>query len=570
MITGYLERPYLSDSYLSGYNDGAALGAQVNLVVDKQAASHMQVAMRVLDKIHALRVQLNQIVYADNHMPAQAGLVASGANMTPAQVTMRVVDQYVALCAQADMTLEAVASNTRSQVKQVISGLHALRGQVLSIVYKTHAVGAQVNMTAARQSTLGMQQKISPLFQHLQPNYLVYPYLTTPYLGEEMHAWQGVQVAMNSTVETSQPAQVNQVILCDVIPHIQTNMVVFKTVPLSSQVAMRVLDRGDETPVQVNMNLVDRLARARTQVLLSVVNREDPTGTQVLLVKASDLQAQVTMVIYNTTQLRFMKTFASRGTPALGGANWTSDPPHATGDFSPNNLNTDVIEECFRGPDGATALVSLICDTGLPQGAFVDTVAILGHNMTRSAQVTMQGSNVADFSTVGVSNILTAEELNMYYIAPDLPTMGFRYWRFLIEDPTNQAGRIQIGTILFGSAEIFSVLESFTNPIVKGQKHFKDSVETEGFTAVSNDRALRKYMALNFENLLRNNGNFAKLEEAYNFARTGLKVLYIPTPAFPGRFAIFGKLTQMPETTHTSNGENDEYISLKLDIDESL
>jgi hypothetical protein len=570
MITGYLERPYLADSYLSGFNDGVLTGAQVRMVVDRQAATHMQVMLQVLDKLNALHVQLNQVVNADGHTLGQVTQQVDATNRTPTQVLMRVVDKYVQLRAQADMVLEAVGMPVKAQVQQVVDKLGTMEAQVLSIVMKTTSVGTQVNMQTDGQRVAGMQQKISPLFQHLQPNYLQYAYLTTPYLAAEMHALQGVQVAMNSTVNRETFAQVNQVILRDVIPHMQANMVVFKEIPLASQVAMRILDRPVDTPMQVNQQIADHLVRSKSQVLMQIVDHEKPLRMQVLMVKAADTQAQVTMVIYNTTQLRMLRQFPSRGTPALGGTNWVSDPPPPAGDFSPNNLNTDVIEQCWRTPDGVTALASLICDTGLPQGAFVDTAAILGHNLTRSATVTLQGSAVSDFSTVGFSTVLNSEELNTYYISPDLPTAGFRYWRFLIEDPTNPDGYLKIGTIIFGASEIFSTLESFTNPIVQGQKHFKDVVETEGFTNVSNDRALRRYLQLNFQALLRNNGNFRKLEETYMQARTGLKVLYIPTPTYPSRFAIFGKLTSMPETTHTSNGVNEEYIDLKLDIDESL
>lgn len=528
MILGYLERPYLSDPYLSGFDTGAQYGMQLRMVVDSQRAVNAQVAMQVLDK-----------------------LAVTGA--------------------QANMMLEGATRKVGAQVMMVIDASGKVISQVnFNSAGEAHA-GVQVNMQTVGQFATGMQHKRSPLLQTLTGHtYLTAPYLTESYLAFGMHAWQGMQVIMNAYVQTEVGAQANMVILKDMVPHLQVNMTVFDDAPVGAQAYMRVIDREKPTNVQVAMQIIDHLKPTRTQVLMRIADRQNPLGMQVMMVKAVKVNASVTMVIYNTTQLRMMKTFASRGTPALAGANWTCSPPAAAGDFSPNNLNTDVIEQCWRSQDGDTALVSLMCDTGLPQGAFVDTLAMLGHNLTKSATVTLQGSNVSDYSTIGFNVALTTEELNMYYIAPDLPTAGYRYWRLVLEDPTNPAGFLSVGTLIFGAAEIFTVLENFINPVIQGHKHFKDVVETEGFTNVSNDRALRKFLRMSFEKLLANNGNFAKLRDTYLYARTGLKVLYIPTPEYASRFAIFGKLTQMPEETHTSHSAAEEYIDLALDIDESL
>jgi hypothetical protein len=570
MILGYLERPYLADPYLSGFNTGAQYGTQVRMVIARQQVAPAQVLMQVVDDLAGALTQIHMVVDDTRPVQLQTNLIVEQLAQARTQVAM-LVNAQTPVGTQTTLTLAGITRNVATQVSMLVESVAKVHAQVNMLTGTTAPTGVQAAMQTIGARITGMQQKISPLLQTLCGNtYLTDPYLTTSYLAYGMCAHQGVQVAMNAFVETEVGAQANMIILKDMVPHIQVNMVVFDDAPVGAQADMRVVDREKPTSAQVALQIVDRLKPARAQVLMRIVDRENPLGMQVLMVQSVQVLGQVTMVIYNTTQLRMMKQFASRGTPALGGNNWTCSPPAATGDFSPNNLNTDVIEQCWRSRDGDTALVSLVCDTGLPQGAFVDTAALLGHNLTRSAVVTLQGSNVADFSTVGFSTILNSEELNTYYIAPDLPTTGFRWWRFVLEDPTNPAGFLSIGTLIFGAAEIFTVLENFTNPVTMGHKHFKDVVETEGFTNVSNDRALRKYLRLSFEKLLANNGNYGKLRNTFLFARTGLKVLYIPTPSYPSRFAIFGKLERMPEESHTSHSATEEYIDLSLDIDESL
>jgi hypothetical protein len=299
------------------------------------------------------------------------------------------------------------------------------------------------------------------------------------------------------------------------------------------------------------------------------INHEDAFGFQALQIRKTIIGMQSTMVIYNTTQLRLLCSFPSRGTPALGGNNWVSDPPAAAGDFTPSNLNTDIIEQVYRST--SSALVSLTCDTGLPQGVPIDTIAILGHNLTRSATVQVQGSNDNFATPPAITFNMVTELQNMYWIAPELPRSAGqnRYWRFIIQDSTNPAGYVEIGAIIFGAANIFSAKESFLNPLVFGYKHFRDEMETEGFTSVTNDRALKKFLQLKFENLDYYSGNYGILTELITEARTSLKCLVIPTPEYASRYAVFAKLTELPEITFNDNGARENYVALDLSWDES-
>lgn len=385
----------------------------------------------------------------------------------------------------------------------------------------------QVDAQILDESALGMEIKAGDLEHIICGGYLLDPYLTTPYLVDQRCALQGVQV--EGFIDSPDD---------DRFQGMQTALTIAETEPLGTQTEMKIFD-------------------------------DEHLGMQVQRVRGEFLGAQINLSIYNNTQLRILCSFASRGTPALGGNNWTSPQGTDTGDFDLSNLNTDVLEQRTQSTAAATALWELRCDTG-NANTFVDTVAILEHNFTASARVEVQGSDDVNFGSVKFSFVMVTELENMYYIAPSLPETPARYYRFLIEDPTNP-DKLQIGTILFGSALIFSLAECFVEPVRFGFRHFKDSLATEGFTNVSNDRATRKFLGLDFEELdAVNEGNFDLIRDYISDAKTDLKCLIIPRPLRPSSLAVFAKLVELPEENHRSPTDGSDLVQLSLSWDESL
>jgi len=183
--------------------------------------------------------------------------------------------------------------------------------------------------------------------------------------------------------------------------------------------------------------------------------------------------------------------------------------------------------------------------------------------------VLFEGSNDSTFASVGLTIPIYPDAINAYYIAPTLPTNQYRYWRLNISDPTNSYGYLQVGTIIFGSAIIFQG-EDIVDSIRRRSRHFSDKVETEGFSNVSNDRALKRAITLGFNSLDYNKGNFANLSSVFETARTSLKCLWIPDPQDPKRFAVFGKLVEIPEEEHRNYGDAANLVSLTVEVDESL
>lgn len=326
----------------------------------------------------------------------------------------------------------------------------------------------------------------------------------------------------------------------------------------------RIVGEAHAVNIQVNRNIVDA-----PHIVFSEIDRNidalHNVGAQVTRVSGNTVHCQIIKVLYNIKNLRILQDFPSRGT---GGTNWTANSTMA-GDFSILNVNTDIVEQVWRSNTGTLSGLILTCDTGVPQGVFVDTLALLNHNLTTSAAVLWQGSDDPGFATTPLSVDLTIEEVNTYYIAPTLPLSGYRYHRFLISDPTNSNDFLQIGTIVFGSSIIFQG-ECFVDKVTKSTKHFADKVPTEAFSNVSNDRAIKFAVSLQFKNLDFNKDNYRNIRDVFDTARTSLKCLWIPTPEYPKRFATFAKLVAIPDEEHNVKGRDLDFIDFNITTDESL
>ncbi len=458
-----------------------------------------------------------------------------------------------------------------------------LEGPYLAGEYED-VFGMQVNMVITAEEEYGQQAEmmITPQEEYGQQAQMVVT-------SQEEYGQQAEMLIESAVFEVGQQAEM--VVTTQEVYGQQAEMVISEQNEYGMQALMHIIDAELDKGMQANLiitgNTYLRGMEVKADTLrhnLHGVYLEDEylvgnylveqmcafMGMQVQAVKADVFGMQSTMVIYNTTALRIMWEFPSRGTAALLGLNWTASSQYP-GDYDPENVNTDIIEQVYRSAASSSSLVELVCDTGVPQGIPVDTIAILGHNLTTSATVQVQGSN-DNFSTTNIVFNMFVESNNMYYISPTFPPAAGqnRYWKFIIQDPTNPSGYVEIGTILFGVSEIFSVHECFINPIVHGKRHFKDSLETEGFTTASNDRALKKFMRLRFEKLNYTRYNYRILDEMLEFARTSLKVLVIPLPEFPSRFAIYGKVAAMPEISSTYIGQDDQYVDIDIEWDESL
>jgi hypothetical protein len=406
------------------------------------------------------------------------------------------------------------------QASLVLSGTDTIHEQVNRDTSTTKLINEQTNRFLDNGSKLLREEINRGEFLHAQcGGYLEYAYLSEPYLGPKFCVSIPEQVSRKTTVENE----------------------------INEQVSRQI------TTVKTIREQIQR------QITLAKVYHE-----QVTRVQTTAILEQITIALYNTTNLRVLCDFPSRGT---NGLNWTASST-AAGDYSVNNLNTDIVEQIWKS-NGVVSGLTLTCDTGVTQGIFMDTLAILNHNMTTSASVIFQGSNDAGFSSIGFSQTLISKLNNIFYIEPTLPTASYRYWRLLISDPTNTSSSIFIGTVVFGSAIVMQQT-CITQSVSKATKHFSDKVATEGFTNVSNDRAIKYAVGMEMRNLSYNRGDYTRLRGIFDTARTSLKCLWIPTPQFADRFATFAKLSSIPVEQHNVISADADYITFSIEVDESL
>jgi hypothetical protein len=416
----------------------------------------------------------------------------------------------------------SVNKNLGAQYLAKITSEDSLGAQFRAFTYGDKAFGTQFNGTNVNGAAgAGLQVAWTPIHAFKAGWYLTeYSYLTTDYLKAAIEKYAGAQFVVKNNTTKYMALQFEGIIKKD-----------------------------QNTGVQ----------------FFGKITKDNILGAQFRAMQENKFSAQFRAVIYNTTQLRFLSDFPSRGT---SGTNWTatSTATSASNAFNVNNLNTDIVEQVWRsGPGGSQ---TLRCDTQSGSaGVFVDTFAMLNHNLTQGATILLQASN-DNFATTPFNENVIVEPENAYWISPSLPITAYRYWRISIVDVSNTDGFIQIGTIVFGSAVVFNAAENFNDDVKFGLKQFEDKIYTEGFTNVSNDRGQKRYLELGFTDLRSSQSNFKNLRSLFKTHGSLLKVLYIPIPTEPSVFAVFSKLEEIPDESHKQMG--DRYVSLTMNMDESL
>ncbi len=291
-------------------------------------------------------------------------------------------------------------------------------------------------------------------------------------------------------------------------------------------------------------------------------------GAQFQFVATEARGCQVLGTLYNTTNLRILHDYDTRGDDGL---NWTSNSTEisSTDSFNVNNLNTDIVDQVWQSSFGTVVGISLDCDLGsFP--SFMDTLAFLNHNMTTSAVVTIHLSDNPAHAPTGESFSFDQTLFDSIYIAENLPTLGWDFMRIDIDDPTNLDGFIYIGTVVGGSALVMTDRECFTQNVKRTPVSFADGIQTEAFSYVRNFRGIRYKSQMTFKNMLYTGTNWSRLDNLFNDINTTLKALWIPTPAFPLRYMTYAKLTRIPEQNHNVISEKSDWINFTIDTDEAL
>jgi hypothetical protein len=519
---GYLERPYLVDSYATGVAT-SSYPTQVTMVITSTESIKTQVTRLLVDKTHVVASQAEREIAGSHTAASQVDQKIASDHTVAMSVDMVADDISKIIANQVDRNIIGIDA-THSQTALTVANIKRAMSQVDRQNADAHDVGSQVSRLTSSTRVRPSEVRRGRVIHEIcgEAGYLVDPYLESAYLVRSICA------------------------------HVM------------SQVEL-INENNHEVPSQVSREIADKTRAFRGQVT-RVITKSRSAKSQVDRVQSVSFGSQVLKALYNTYNLRVLYEFPSRGTTGL---NWTANSTEA-GDFNVNNLNTDIVEQVWRSASGVKTGLVLVCDTQISQGIFMDTLGMLGHNLTRSAIVTLQGANDSGFSSIGFNeNLEVLDEPNLYYIAPILPTSSYRYWRFIINDTTNTNDSIQIGTIVFGSSIVFQG-DNITDEVTHDTVHFSDKVATEGYTNVSNDRALKYAINIDFKFLQFQKDNYKNIRKVFRTARTSLKCLWIPTPQFPERFAVFGKLPKIPSERHKVLGEYADYVSFNVEVDESL
>ncbi len=88
----------------------------------------------------------------------------------------------------------------------------------------------------------------------------------------------------------------------------------------------------------------------------------------------------------------------------------------------------------------------LTFDAGVGNMILADTAVIVAHNLTAAAGAKAQGNDSDSWVTPPVDN--SGDPLQPIIIIP-FPQSSRRFWHFSFDDPSNPAGYIQIGRVMF-------------------------------------------------------------------------------------------------------------------------
>jgi hypothetical protein len=582
---GYLESAYLESPYLGGDVDGY-MGHQAQFVIAAQPAYGMQCEIIVVDFARATGQQAEIEIGATDALGHQAELTIQGTVSLGHQVEIFTSQQH-ATGQQAN--IEIAGSKVIGQQAEFVINDAAHLGQQAEfhINDRPGSLGQQVEIQIVdSESAYAMQYKRDNIAHLICSGYLEDAYLEDAYLSGRICAHAGMQAEflVSTLNEIGQQAEF----------HIDNY-----TRSFGQQVEINIVDAkkvlGQQAEINVNflrpygmqaeININDFLRALGMQTEISIVDAPHAIGMQTEFIQQTIIGMQATIALYSPTNLRILCEFPSRGlagstgnnawgNPSGQGDNWKSNSTEA-GDFSVSNVNSDLVEQVWRSNAPDTTGINLDCDTERPQGVFLDTFAILNHNLTSSATVTLIGSNTSNFSVIGVSIPLEVrdDDPNIYYIAPTLPNQGYRFWRISIDNDSNPSGYIEIGTIVFGAATIF-IGECFVDEVMFQLKDFTDSVPTEGFSNVNNSRAQKKQLQLDFRSLSYLKANFRAMRSMFRRHKTVLKCLWIPTPdptnqELTSRFALFSKLAEIPSERHNHKGGEANYVNFTINLDES-
>jgi hypothetical protein len=138
--------------------------------------------------------------------------------------------------------------------------------------------------------------------------------------------------------------------------------------------------------------------------------------------------------------------------------------------FPAINMQEQRLSKVYR----STAITSqtVIIDLGSAQG--ITTAAILGHNLSTSATITLDANTTNSWGSPATSKTLiwNADAILLFF-----NSVSYRWWKFTINDTANSNGYLSIGRLWLGtyitispsSLEDFNVIKKRSDNVIHGR-----------------------------------------------------------------------------------------------------
>jgi hypothetical protein len=223
----------------------------------------------------------------------------------------------------------------------------------------------------------------------------------------------------------------------------------------------------------------------------------------------------------------------------------------AVGDFSVANITTDSIRHKWRS---ATALVKQEIIIKAEKTSNINCFAILGHNFTDAAYVTVQANVSNNFAAPPVTKVVAWSKDNMLVTTP----FGgqYQYYKISILDIANPCGYVEIGRVVGGTLLELINNEDITDAYQIGYKDMSEVMKTSGYFRSSNSNIIQRSLSCNFSKLyttVGNDTNFNNLRKMFQDVKIVKPFLVILDYTNPYRFNAWMVLTDIPDESYTVN-----------------
>jgi hypothetical protein len=247
------------------------------------------------------------------------------------------------------------------------------------------------------------------------------------------------------------------------------------------------------------------------------------------------------------------------------GANILSVTSTAAGDFDKGNLTTDILSQTWRSAN-TIGWQEIVIEADVQSR--IDTFAILNHNLSETAIVYVQANISNNFLAPPVNFLVPYQEKHLI-LCQDFGA-AYKYYKVKILDPANACGYIEIGRIVGGRAFTFdnSKGEDITDDIDLAWEDYAETMKTEGFFRVSNERIKTRTLSVNFSKLntiMGMNKNWLGLRHFINYVGVSKPFLTIVDRNDPSFISLWGQLKDLPNERFTIN----RFVNLSLKIEET-